>query len=219
METEAQISELIEGAYELGILLSESQIHLFKKYLEEIVSWNKRRKIVSKNDEKRIASYHFIDSLSAIELLPKKEGVRCLDLGSGAGLPGIPIKIARPDIELTLIEPKRWRYLFLQRVAEVLSLENVTVFPGRAEDLSGSQPGHDIALVRAVAKLGDLIPIAFPLLGPGGLIIAYKSKDVLGEMSHAIGTFASNTARVVGIKRVVLPLSRVTRVFVIIQKP
>lgn len=218
MHTENQIRELIEGAHELAVSLSESQVDLFRRYLKEILSWNRRRNIVSRNDEKRIGSYHFIDSLSALEFLPRKEGIRCLDLGSGAGFPGIPIKIARPEIGLTLLEPKKWRHLFLQRVVELLSLENVRIFPGRAEDLSDAQPGYDVALVRAVAKLGDLIPMAFPLLSSGGIVIAYKSKDVLGEMSRAIETLLSKRARVVGIKRVVLPLSQVTRVFVVIEK-
>ena len=218
MDTEAQMEQLIRGTGELGIRLSESQVELFRTYLGEILAWNKRRKIVSRNDEKRIAGYHFIDSLSVLELLPLTKGIRCLDLGSGAGFPGIPLKIARPDINLTLVEPKRWRYLFLEKVVEILGFENAEVFRGRSEELSLSHPRHDVALVRAVAKLGDAISMAAPLLAPGGILIAFKSKDVVKEMNQALKPLLSNEAKVVCMKKVVLPLTGVTRFFVVIEK-
>lgn len=218
MDTEAQMEQLISGAGELGIRLSELQVGLFRTYLGEILTWNKRRKIVSRNDEMRIAGYHFIDSLSALEFLPEKKGIRCLDLGSGAGFPGIPIKIARPDISLTLVEPKRWRYLFLEKVVEILELENTEVFRGRAEEFSPSHSGHDVAFVRAVAKLEDAVPMATPLLSPGGIMIAFKSKDVVKEMNQAIKPLLSSGARVVRMKKVALPLIGVTRFFVVIEK-
>ncbi|TET47136.1 16S rRNA (guanine(527)-N(7))-methyltransferase RsmG [candidate division TA06 bacterium] len=218
MDTEAQMEQLISGAGELGIRLSESQVGLFRTYLEEILTWNKRRNIVSRNDEKRIAGYHFIDSLSALELLPKKKGVKCLDLGSGAGFPAIPMKIARPDISLTLAEPKRWRYLFLEKVVETLGLQNTEVFRGRAEELAASHSRHDVVLVRAVAKLRDAVSMAIPLLSPGGIMIAFKSKDVVNEMNQAVKPLLAGGAKVVCMKKVVLPLTEVTRVFVVTEK-
>jgi len=218
MSTEAQIEEFVRGAGKLGIRLNESQVELFRTYLDEILAWNRRRKIVSRNDEKRVAAYHFIDSLSALEVLPHKKGIKCLDLGSGAGFPGIPIKIARPDICLTLAEPKRWRYLFLEKVVEILGLENTEVFRGRSEELSLSHPGHDVVFVRAVAKLGDAVSMAAPLLCPGGIMIAFKSKDVGKEMNQALKPLLSSGAKVVCMKKVVLPLTGVTRLFVVIEK-
>lgn len=218
MNTRTQIEELIRGAGELGIRLSESQVELFRTYLEEILTWNRRRNIVSRKDEKRVAAYHFIDSLSALELLPQKNGIKCLDLGSGAGFPGVPIKIARPDICLTLVEPKRWRYLFLERVVEILKLKNVEVFRGRAEELAGCHSGFEVAYVRAVAKLGDAVSMVTPLLGSGGILIAFKSRDVVNEMNEAIKPLLRSGARVIGMKKIVLPLTGVTRLFVVIEK-
>jgi 16S rRNA (guanine527-N7)-methyltransferase len=216
MEKGSQITQLLRGARDLKLALSESQVELFDTYLQEILAWNRRHNIVSRADQGRIASYHFVDSLSVIDLLPKKNNLRCLDLGSGAGFPGIPIKIIRPDICLALVEPKRWRYLFLERVAETLKLENTTVLRIRAEDCADQYGKHDVVFARSVAKLSDLVSLALPLLAQGGILIAFKSEEASDEMNQAGKALDLHGARVAGTKKLILPLTGITRVFVLI---
>lgn len=202
----------------MGVSLDDSQVDLFDLYLKEILTWNKRRNLVSRRDEHRIAAYHFIDSLSALAFLPEKVGLTSLDVGSGAGFPGIPLRIARADMILSLVEPKRWRHLFLESTVEVLKLSNVTLFRTRVEDLPDNLRSYDLVLVRAVASLKSIIPLVLPRLSAGGVLIAYKSGDASRELKLAAEQIRANRGEVGEIKEVKLPISGVRRVFVTIRK-
>jgi 16S rRNA (guanine527-N7)-methyltransferase len=218
MNVEKQMADLEAGARELGISLGKNQLSLFRTYTDKILDWNRRRNIVSRKDEGRIASYHIIDSLSALSLIPDKTGVRCLDVGSGAGFPGIPLRIVRPDILLTLAEPRRWRYLFLRNIVETLALENVTLFEDRVEAMPPQDPLYDCILVRAVAPLKEVVPVAMPHLSRHGLFVAFKSQSVAEETSEAAREILSEGGRVVGTKKIILPITRRARFFVSIEK-
>ena len=209
---------MVTGASELGITLSDSQVRLFEVYLAEILAWNRRRNIVSRKDEGRIGAYHFIDSLSAYGLLPENAGFRCLDVGSGAGFPGIPLKIVRPDMILGLAEPKRWRYLFLQRVIEELALSDTTLHRMRVEDLSPGEAEFDTVLVRSVASLKAIVPLTLPRLSAGGALIAYKSGDVSVETNEAMNVIAEEDGKVRVVLNITLPLTGVHRTLVAIEK-
>ncbi len=218
MNIEKQMADLEAGAKELGISLGKYELDLFRAYIEKILDWNRRRNIVSRKDEGRIGSYHIIDSLSALSLIPEWTGVRCLDIGSGAGFPGIPLRIVRPDILLTLAEPRRWRYLFLRSIVEALALENVTLFEDRVEAMAVQDPSYDVILVRSVAPLKEMLPVAMPHLSPHGVFIAFKSQGVAEEIDDAGEEILSGGARIVGTKKVRLPITGTTRFLVSIEK-
>jgi len=213
-----QMKELSAGAAELGITFSQVQTTLFEEYMNKILAWNRRRNIVSKGDEERIGAYHLVDSVSASMLLPQHEKFSCLDVGSGAGFPGIPLKIVRPDMKLGLAEPKRWRYLFLESLIAELQLLDVSLFRARVEDLPTTLVPFDVILVRAVASLKRIVPVTLPRLKSGGILIAYKSGDVPRELKEADGEILASGGKLYRTESLTLPLTGVQRVLVTIQK-
>jgi 16S rRNA (guanine527-N7)-methyltransferase len=218
MSVEEQIKELSAGASLLGITLTDPQTALFEGYMKKILAWSRRRNLVSRKDLDRVGAYHIVDSLSALDLLPDRHGIRCLDIGSGAGFPGIPLKIVRPDIALGLVEPRRWRYLFLENLIAELGLTDVTMFRARVEDLPATFPSCDAIFARAVASLRTLIPFTLPRLLPGGVLIAFKAGDALREIKESETEILTHGGRLLKTKTLSLPLSGTRRVLVVIEK-
>jgi 16S rRNA (guanine527-N7)-methyltransferase len=218
MSIEKQIEELLAGASQLGIPLTELQTRQFEEYIKRILAWNKRRNIVSRKDEERIGAYHIVDSLSAFRLLPEKKGINCLDVGSGAGFPGIPLKIVRPHMRLGLVEPRRWRHLFLENLMSELHLPGVTLFRMRVEDLPAPHASYDAVLVRAVASLKSIVPLTLPHLSPGAILIAYKSGDAQKEIEDAEAEILAAGGKLQTSESISLPLTGVRRVLVVIEK-
>lgn len=216
------LQDLRAGARELGVMTSDAQLHSFQRYLELLLEWNKRVNLISRKDESRIITHHFLDSLSGLSVLPNKERLRVVEIGAGAGLPGLPLKICRPDIDLTLIESVRMKSLFLAHAVKALGLTDVTVLRERAERLaeSGQLPGiYDVAVARAVGSLALLVSLAFPLLKPGGMLVAYKGPDPAAEIQTTLEGTAGLTAQHVDTKCITLPVSRLKRTLVLVAKP
>lgn len=173
-------------------------------------------------EPEEIATKHFLDSLSLIQALPETPAnPSVIDVGSGAGFPGLPVKIALPDIHMTLLEATRKKTKFLQHVIAVLSLTGVTVLTARAEE-TGHQlryrEQYDIALGRAVSKLATLVEYALPLVKIGGVVIAQKGQypdEELGSAMHAIRVLGGNFRRSLPVQ---IPGLEAERHLVIIQK-
>jgi len=148
---------------------------LFSIYLTELLDWNKKFNLTSITNPEEIKVKHFEDSLSILQAIDlQKEKV--LDIGTGAGFPGIPLKIARPEIKLTLIESTKKKTEFLKHIVNILDLKDVEVIWGRAGEVKLGK--FDVVVARAVAKLTKLAPIAINYLKPGGLLIAQKGPEV-----------------------------------------
>lgn len=162
--------------------LSRRQLAQFDAYYAMLLEWNKRMNLTAVTEKEAVAAKHFADSLAARELLP--QGAAVADVGTGAGFPGIPLIIARPDLRLTLMDGLNKRVRFLQAVTEALGLPADCVHI-RAED-AGQDPLYrerfDVATTRAVAALPVLIELTLPLLKVGGKSIAYKA-DPAQELS------------------------------------
>ncbi len=194
---------LTSGARELGIDLSPQQIDQFARYAARLIEWNARFNLTTLTDPRDIVIKHFLDSLSAARsILP---AARVIDVGAGAGFPGLPIKIARPDVSLTLLEATRKKCEFLEAIHAELKLTNVAVINARAED-AGRDPNHrehyDVAIARAVAELRTLVEYLLPFVKLGGGAIAQKSKEVQGEVQRAqaaISTLGGQLKRFVSI--------------------
>jgi len=170
---------LIEGCRNLGYPLPPESVSKFRTYLDLLLSWNRRVNLFSKRDESRLVSQHILPSLAPLIVLPQGP-LRVVDIGSGAGFPGIPLKIVRPELVLALVESKRKRALFLRKVVEELALKEVQVIWARAEEVATDTAHRDIydwALARAVADLPTLLGYAFPLLREEGGLIAYKTSE------------------------------------------
>ena len=172
-----------------GLGLTETQLAQFGRYAELLVEWNATRMNLTRLTAPRdIAVKHFLDSLAVLKAEDIPEGAAIIDIGTGAGLPGLALKIARPDLVLTLLDSTAKKLAFCRAVADELALDVVTTLHARAED-AGRMPGHaaayDLVTARAVAPLEKLLPWCAPFVRPGGLVIALKGASVADELPAA----------------------------------
>jgi len=199
------MQKLIEGARKLGLNLMPDQVAMFRRYRQELVAWQSRVNLTAITDDEGIQTKHFLDSLScllavpaarstaatlpvALEACPLRPDARVIDVGTGAGFPGLPLKIICPTIKLTLLEATGKKVKFLEHMVELLDLRGVMVLKNRAEDL-GSDPEHreryDWALARAVAEMPTLAEYLLPFVRIGGRALAQKGEDAPAEVARA----------------------------------
>jgi 16S rRNA (guanine527-N7)-methyltransferase len=190
-----------------GIKLEEQQIELLRRYVKLLSEWNAKVNLISRRDEENIWWSHILHSMSILFFLTPREGMRLLDLGTGGGLPGIPLAILRSDLHITMLDSIRKKTAAVQDIVERLPLPNARIETGRAEELAGKSGWSgqfDIVVVRAVASLEDLIRWSRPLLrlmkggavnhrlaAPAGrplstpLLVALKGGDLTEEVRRA----------------------------------
>lgn len=204
-----------------GIHLTSSQVKLFTTYESELLTWNEKINLTAIRDPEGIRTKHFLDSLSILVELKTPAPLRLIDVGTGAGFPGIPLKILLPSMHLTLVESVGKKASFCRHIAELLQLDNVEVITARAEDL-GQNPLYrekfDWAVARAVASMPVLAEYLLPLVRIGGAILAQK-----GESAHAEVQSAEKAIRILGgtlrkIASVTLPGIAEERFLVIMDK-
>ena len=175
------------GAHALKIDLTPGQLDQFSRYADLLIEWNLRFNLTSIVDPRDIVIKHFLDSLSAARSIPPGP-IKLIDVGAGAGLPGIPIKLARPEISLTLLEATRKKCDFLHAVIDGLKLDNAFVVNARAEEagrLTRHREQYDVAIARAVADLPVLAEYLLPFVKVGGVAVAQKAGAVGDEVDRA----------------------------------
>ncbi len=182
---------LVTGAERLRIHLTSAQLAAFRLYRDELLAWNRRFNLTAITDEAGIQVRHFLDSLSCLLAMGDCRalvGKRVIDVGTGAGFPGLPLKILCPGMQLTLLEATGKKVRFLEHVIERLGLQGVTVIHGRAESL-GQHPEHreryDWALARAVADMPILVEYLLPLVRLGGRALAQKGEGAPAEVQRS----------------------------------
>ncbi|MGH2538265.1 MAG: 16S rRNA (guanine(527)-N(7))-methyltransferase RsmG [Candidatus Promineifilaceae bacterium] len=182
------LEALESGAAKLGLALSPAQLDLFGRYQALLLEWNRRLSLLAVTGPAELQLRHFLDALSCSRATGDLNGQRLADVGSGAGLPGIPLKILYPDLRLTLIESVRKKAAFLEAAAAELALTDVSVLAERAEAV-GRDPAHregyDWAVARAVAGLPALVEYLLPLAAVGGHALAMKGPAVTEEVAAA----------------------------------
>jgi len=186
------MEKLVAGAEKLGLILSQEQVRQFEEYCLEMLDWNQRVNLTAITGYEEVQIRHFLDSLTIFSVLDNSrpyENLNILDVGTGAGLPGIPLKIAIPGIKLTLVEATGKKTEFLNYILSVLSLKNVEVVTGRAEELAHNpdyRACFNTVVSRAVASLATLAELTLPFCPTGGTVIAPKKGDIRKEIKEAL---------------------------------
>jgi 16S rRNA (guanine527-N7)-methyltransferase len=203
---------LVDGARSFGIELTAAQDVAFEAYYRELIDWNARVNLTSITERDQVMVKHFLDSLSAAPVIASRVAAKpsphLIDIGAGAGLPGIPLKIVFPDLQLTLLETTGKKVDFLKHMIAQLKLENALAIQARAEDLghdAAHRERYDVAVARAIAPMVTLAEYTLPLVCIGGMFIAYKGVDVDAEMQAASRAIEKLGGRVRKIVPVQLP--------------
>jgi 16S rRNA (guanine527-N7)-methyltransferase len=186
------LEQLQRRARELGAPLDPGQVAAFELYRAELLEWNKRVNLTAVTEPDAVEIRHFVDSLSCLAALPdllaQTRRLRVVDVGSGAGFPGLPLKIAVPRIALTLVDSVAKKTAFLEHIASRLQLADVAIITARTEVL-GQQRDHreqyDVALARALAPLPVLLELCLPLVRIGGRLVAQRRGDLAGQQAAA----------------------------------
>lgn len=210
---------LAETAAAWGIPLTAAQLDQFARYAEELRRWNERVNLTAITDPAEIVSRHFLDSLRCAQSwgsVPQ----RLIDVGTGAGFPGLALKIAYPEVALTLVESIEKKAAFLRHMVALLKLQHVEVVVARAETV-GRDPAHreqyDVAVARAVADLRVLAEYCLPLCRVGGRFLAPKGSQIDDEVMRAQSAIAQLGGRLLGVERVDVPGVE-QRMLVVIEK-
>jgi 16S rRNA (guanine527-N7)-methyltransferase len=187
---------LYAGAQALGLTLTPTQLEQFEHFAHELVAWNEKFNLTAITTYDDIQTKHFLDCLIGVQLLAEEwsspplidRALRCLDVGTGAGFPGVPLQIALPHSQWTLMDGTGKKIVFLRQLVAKLGLSNATLLQGRAEEL-GRQPAlraqFDVVAARAVAPLNTLVEYLLPFVRPAGLAMIYKGPSAPQEFIEA----------------------------------
>jgi 16S rRNA (guanine527-N7)-methyltransferase len=225
------MQRLISGVSQMGLSLLPAQVMAFESFTDELLSWNERFNLTAVTDREQVEVRHYLDSLSLLPALAALDDVapamlltrslKAVDVGAGAGLPGLALRIIWPRLRLAAIEATGKKVRFMEHVTERLGLADVQLIHGRAEELALREPhraAYDLVLARAVAALPTLVEYLLPLARRGGRIVAYKGSAAHEEAlaaEHAIGLLGGRLRKLIPVE---VPGLAETRVLVVIDK-
>lgn len=212
-------TDFTDNLQKMGIELTDHQLQQFLIYYEMLVEKNKVMNLTAITDFDEVIEKHFLDSLSLIRVLDLHQPISVMDMGTGAGFPGIPLKIAFPEISVTLADSLNKRVIFLKEVIDELGLKDIDAIHGRAEDLAQKKDyreNFDLCVSRAVANLSTLAEYCIPFVKIGGMFIAYKAGECDEEVAAAKSSVFLLGGKIQQIKK--FNIGEAKRAFVIIQK-
>ncbi len=214
---------LEKGLARLGLSCGPPLLAAFHRYYEELAAWNRRVNLTRIVDYERVQTLHFLDSLTAAAALPEEapNGGRLVDLGAGAGFPGLPLKMVFPRLRVDLVESVGKKAAFLRHVTETLALRGVDTYHVRAETLA-HDPAHrgayDAVVARGLAPLRVLVELALPFCRPGGVLIAHKKGDLAREVEEARAAMSVMGGELVARRCVDLDGLRDGRVLLVVKR-
>ena len=212
---------LEEGCRELGITLDEIQKKQFTDFYEYLVEKNKVMNLTGITEFQEVLVKHFLDSLACVKAVDMSRIKRIMDIGTGAGFPGVPLKIAFPHLEACLLDSLKKRVNFLEETFQMLKLENITAIHGRAEEYAKNKQyreTYDICVSRAVSNLATLSEYCLPYVKTGGYFISYKSGTVQEEVEQAQKAVKILGGKIQDVVYFQLPDSEIQRSLVVIEK-
>lgn len=221
MEKNYDTSQFEKDLKELGVSLSEEQIGQFLTYYEMLVEWNEFMNLTAITEYGDVLKKHFVDSVSLIKAYDVSKNVSVIDIGTGAGFPGLALKIAYPNLQVTLLDSLNKRIKFLDEVIAKLGLTGIDTIHGRAEDFAKPdklREKYDLCVSRAVANMSTLSEFCLPFVKVGGQFISYKSEKITEEMETAGKAISILGGKVEGQVEFTLPDSNIYRNLFIIKK-
>jgi len=215
---------LIDGTQKMGINLHKEQIKKFSRFLELLIQWNQEINLTSLKTPREIIIKHFLDSISCVKIINRYidiEGISVIDVGAGAGFPGIPIKIICPSIRLSLLEARKKKAVFLEKIIGEMNFQQVEILNGRAETFGKGvdyRERYDIAISRAVAHLNVLSEYCLPLIRLEGLFVAQKGRSYKEETEKSLKTVQVLGGKLIGVENVLIPFINQERYLLVIKK-
>ena len=220
------MNKLVNICNKINIEISDDQINCFEKYYELLIEKNKVMNLTAITDKEDVIVKHFIDSIALIPYLLDKgininNKLKIIDIGTGAGFPGLPLKIMMPDVKFTLLDSLNKRVSFLNEVIDELKLKDIEALHGRAEDYASNnkyREKYDICVSRAVANLSTLSEYCIPFVKEDGFFISYKAGESEEEINNSKNAIKILGGKINKVEEFVLPGTDASRVFVFIRK-
>lgn len=220
------MNKLVNICNKINIEISDDQINCFEKYYELLIEKNKVMNLTAITDKEDVIVKHFIDSIALIPYLLDKgininNKLKIIDIGTGAGFPGLPLKIMMPDVKFTLLDSLNKRVSFLNEVIDELKLKDIEALHGRAEDYASDskyREKYDICVSRAVANLSTLSEYCIPFVKENGFFISYKAGESEEEINNSKNAIKILGGKINKVEEFILPGTDASRVFVFIRK-
>ncbi len=213
--------KIIDAFAGLDVFLSDEQAEKFYDYWRLLIEWNEKINLTAITDFNQVLLKHFIDSCALCKVVNLNDINLIIDVGTGAGFPGIPLKILYPHLKVTLLDSLNKRIVFLKEVVKKIFLDNVETIHGRAEEIghmAAYREQYDLCVSRAVANLPVLMEYCIPFVRTEGIFVSYKSGDIDNEVEQAQNAAKILHSSIESVPRMILPNSDLSRSFVIMKK-